>query len=176
MDEQSRNSVEEDESEDGRREHILARQITGRTRFIASVPALGLLIAAVALALGTLIALVLSTCAYIVGEIDLHEVAVDYVEYADTFLLAVALYILSIGLISLFITDKVPLPQWLEFHDFDDLKERLVSVIVVMIGVNFLGYVLKDGVGIDTLWLGLGCSAIIIALTLFMKNIFKSGE
>ena len=76
----------------------------------------------------------------------------------------------------LFISENIPLPLWLEFHDFDDLKERLTSVIVVMIGVFFLGHVLKNAQGIDTLWIGLGCAAVIIALSVFMRTVFKSEE
>lgn len=151
----------------------LARQVAGRTRFVANVPALGLLIASIALAIGTLVNLVYATYEYVVGEIDLHGLAIEYVEYADFFLLAVALYILSIGLLSLFVSEKIPLPKWLEFHDFDDLKERLTSVIIVMLGVYFLGHVLKGGQGLDTLWLGLACAAVIIALTFFMGTVFK---
>ena len=157
-------------------EHELADRIAGRTRFVASVPATGLLIASVALAIGTIVALVISTYSFVIGEIDLHALTIEFVEYADSFLLAVALYILSIGLVNLFISRNIPLPTWLEFHDFDDLKERLTSVIIVMIGVAFLGYVLKGGQGIDILWLGLGCAVIIAALSVFMLAVFKSGK
>ena len=154
----------------------LASKITGRTRFVATVPATGMLIASVVLAIGTLIALIISSYEFIVGEISLHDLTIEYVEHADAFLLAVALYIMSIGLTTLFVSENIPLPMWLEFHDFDDLKERLTSVIVVMIGVFFLGHVLKNAQGIDTLWIGLGCAAVIIALSVFMRTVFKSEE
>jgi uncharacterized membrane protein YqhA len=156
--------------------NFLARKVTGRTRFIATVPAAGLLIAAVVLAVGTFIGLVISSAEYVMGEIGLHDLIIEYIEDADAFLLAVALYLLSIGLVNLFISENIPLPKWLEFHDFDDLKERLTGVIVVMIGIFFLGYVLKGAQGIDTLWIGLGCAAIIVSLSIFMGTVFKSGE
>ena len=158
------------------KERKLAKNVTGRTRFIATVPSAGLLIASFVLAVGTLISVVFASYDYIIGETTLHDLTVEYVECADSFLLAVALYILSIGLTSLFVTNSIPLPSWLEFHDFDDLKERFTSVVIVMIGVFFLGHVLKDVRGIDTLWLGLGCGAIIIALSVFMWTVFKSDE
>ena len=156
------------------KERARAGKVAGRTRFIATVPSTGLLIAAVVLAVATIINLVYSSYEYVIGEINLHDLTIEYVEYADSFLLAVALYILSIGLMSLFVSKNIPLPSWLEFHDFDDLKERLTSVIIVMIGVFFLGYVLKGSHGIDTLWIGLGCAAIIVALSVFMRTVFKS--
>ena len=154
-------------------EYFIARKVTGRTRFVATVPAVGLLIASVVLAVGTLITLIISSGEYVMGEISLHDLTIDFIEDADAFLLAVALYILSIGLVNLFISENIPLPKWLEFHDFDDLKERLTGVIVVMIGVFFLGYVLKGAQGIDTLWTGLGCAVIIVALSFFMGTVFK---
>ena len=155
---------------------FLARKVTGRTRFVATVPAAGLLVASVVLAVGTLVALIASSAGYVMGEISLHDLTIEYIEDADAFLLAVALYILSIGLVNLFISENIPLPKWLEFHDFDDLKERLTGVIVVMIGVFFLGHVLKGAQGIDTLWIGLGCAAIIVSLSIFMGTVFKSGK
>ena len=171
---QKKSSSKEEDRE--KKERARAQRITGRTRFIATVPATGLLIAAIVLAVGTIISLVFSSYEFVIGEISLHDVTIEYVEYADSFLLAVALYILSIGLTNLFISDNIPLPEWLAFHDFDDLKERLTSVIIVMIGVYFLGYVLKNAQGIDTLWIGLGCAAIIVALSVFLRSVFKSDE
>ena len=158
------------------KERKLASKVAGRTRFTASVPSTGLLIASVVMAIGTIVNLVVTSFEFVIGEISLHDLTVEYVEYADSFLLAVALYILSIGLTSLFISDRIPLPKWLEFHDFDDLKERLTSVIIVMIGVFFLGHVLKEPPSINTLWLGLGCAVIIIALSVFLRTVFKSDD
>ena len=158
------------------KERKLANNATGRTRFGATVPATGLLIASIVLAVGTIITLVISSYEFVVGELTLHELTIEYVEYADSFLLAVALYILSIGLVNLFLSENIPLPAWLEFHDFDDLKERLTSVIIVMIGVAFLGHALKGAQGIDTLWFGLACAAIIATLSVFMHTVFKSEE
>lgn len=174
MSEHHEESHEPDNSAPDTADRKLARQIAGRTRFAANVPALGLFVASIALAIGTLVNLVYTTYEYAIGDIDLHGLAIEYVEYADFFLLAVALYILSIGLLSLFVSEKIPLPKWLEFHDFDDLKERLTSVIIVMLGVYFLGHVLKGGQSLNTLWLGLSCAAVIIALTFFMGTVFKS--
>ena len=142
------------------------RRTTGYTRLIATVPAVGFFIAALVLAVGTFVSV-------IEGKIEVMQLAIDFVEFADLFLLAVVLYILALGLITLFVTDKIALPRWLTFHDFDDLKERLVSVISVMLGVYFLGYVLNGARGLDILWMGLGCGVVIAALTLFVKLVIK---
>lgn len=161
--------------ENRRQQHLKrrARKLTGWTRFIAIVPAIALFISAIALALATFGNTIHTTQELISGHIAVVDVGIEYIEYADLFLLAVVLYMLGLGLISLFISDKIPLPKWLEFHDFDDLKERLVSVISVMLGVYFLGVVLEGHLGIDILWLGGGCALIIVALAYFIKNVFK---
>ena len=106
--------------------------------------------------------------------VGLVELAIELVEFTDMYLLAVALYIVALGLVTLFITDRIPLPAWLSFHDFDDLKERLVSVIIVMLGVFFLGEVLKGASGLDLIWLAASIALIIGALTVFVKLVFKA--
>jgi uncharacterized membrane protein YqhA len=153
-----------------------ARKVTGWTRFIATVPAVGLFLGAIALAVATLVETVISIGEFYAGGVKLTGLAVEFVEYADIFLLAVVLYIMALGLFTLFVSDKIPLPLWLEFHDFDDLKERLVSVICVMLGVSFLGVVLEGATGIDLLWLGLATAVVIGALTLFVKHVIKGEE
>ncbi len=60
------------------------------------------------------------------------------VEAVDAFLIAIAVYIISIGLYSLFIDDKLPLPKWLEVHNLEDLKGNLVSVVIAVLAVLFL--------------------------------------
>ena len=68
------------------------------------------------------------------------------------------------------------LPHWLEFNDLDDLKERLVSVVVVMLGVYFLGEVMAGADGQGLLHLGISISVVIAALTLFTKFVFHKSE
>jgi uncharacterized membrane protein YqhA len=159
-----------------KRSRVRARRVTSSSRFIAAVPAVGLFICAVALSIATFVDVCEMVGKLIDGSIDLSNVAIECVEYADLFLLAVALYILSLGLVCLFVTDKLVLPFWLEFHDFDDLKERLASVICIMLGVYFLGYILEGHSGLDVLWLGLGSAIVIVALGFFVRNVFLHKE
>jgi uncharacterized membrane protein YqhA len=161
---------------EGRRSVKVARDTTAATRFIAAVPALGFFVASIVLAVGTLLAVFHVSLEFLAGGIDVKTLAIEFVEYADVFLLSVVLYILALGLVSLFITDQLALPSWLTFRNFDDLKERLVSVIGAMLGVYFLGYVLKGATGIDVLWIGLAVAIVILALTLFVRNVLMRGD
>ena len=144
------------------------------TRVIAGVPAFGLFLCSLAMIIHTTVAVceeIVHSFSHSVGLVDL---AIELVEFTDMYLLAVALYIVSLGLVMLFLTDQIPLPAWLSFHDFDDLKERLVSVIIVMLGVYFLGEVLKGASGLDLMWLAASIAIIIGALTAFVKLVFKA--
>lgn len=150
-----------------------ALMIASWTRLLALVPVVGLLIISASLVIVTTFKVIHTTREAFANHITLAQVAVEYVEYTDIYLLAIALFIMALGMFSLFITDRIPMPEWLDFHDFDDLKERLVSIIVVMLGVYFLGAVLKGAHGLDLLWLGLSIAAIIVALSLFIRFVFQ---
>lgn len=91
---------------------------------------------------------------------------VECIELADLILLAVALYIIALGLFELFIA-PVPMPAWLTIASLDDLKSKLINIVVVALGVSFFGQVVTwDGVT-NLLTLGLAIGAVIIALAIF---------
>ncbi|MBO4365571.1 MAG: YqhA family protein [Eggerthellaceae bacterium] len=158
-----------------RRSAEAARKTTAYTRYIAIVPAIGFFISAIVLSLGTLLGVVKASADFATHPAHVHDLAINLVECADLFLLSVVLYMLALGLISLFVTDRLPLPTWLSFHDFDDLKERLVSVIGAMMGVFFLGYVLDGATGLDVLWMGLAIAVVLAALSFFVRNVLMKG-
>lgn len=64
-----------------------------------------------------------------------------FIELTDLFLLATVLYVIAIGLFELFVDDRLDLPNWLEIHDLNDLKEKLIGVLIVVMAVLFLGQV-----------------------------------
>jgi uncharacterized membrane protein YqhA len=49
------------------------------------------------------------------------------------------MYIIAVGLYELFIDSSLPMPGWLRINTLDDLEERLLSVVVVLLAVTFLG-------------------------------------
>ena len=78
------------------------------------------------------------------------------------------LYVLALGLYSLFVDDRVPTPLWLRIHDLGHLKELLAGVVVVAIAVIFLGQALTWDGTTDLLAPGLASAAVIAALALFL--------
>jgi uncharacterized membrane protein YqhA len=65
-------------------------------------------------------------------------------------------------------------PEWLEIHDLDDLKHRLVSVIIVILGVQFLAQVLSWNGNGNLLPYGAAIAVVILALGLFLGQQHKN--
>jgi len=61
------------------------------------------------------------------------------------------------------------LPGWLRIHDLDDLKARVISMIVLVAAVSFVVVAVESKSGQDTLYLGVGVAVVIAALTAFLR-------
>ena len=96
-------------------------------------------------------------------------IAVSLIEIVDSFLIATALYIFSVGLYELFI-DKLPLPDWMLSHDLHELKSKLGGVIILVMVVKFLEHLVDWKNPVDTLLFAISIgvvSAALIALNRF---------
>lgn len=98
------------------------------------------------------------------GHDNLKELSIVLIQAIDIFLLATVLYIIALGLYELFIDEALDLPHWLEVHTLDDLKARLLGVIVVILPVTFLGKLVEWRKGQEILWLGLAVGAVLVAI------------
>jgi uncharacterized membrane protein YqhA len=96
--------------------------------------------------------------------------AVGLIEAVDVFLIAIAVYIISLGLYSLFVDDTLPLPEWLKVHSLDDLKANLVSMVIVVLAVLFLREAVAWDGSRDLLALGAALALMIFMLTQFLKK------
>jgi uncharacterized protein (TIGR00645 family) len=103
----------------------------------------------------------------------------ECIQLIDIFLLGTAFYIVALGLYELFIQRLPSTPGWLIIHDIDDLKAKLLGVIVVILSVFFLEQVINWNGKHDILDLGIGealmIGAIIMAIT-FHGQRSTSGE
>ena len=102
--------------------------------------------------------------------------AVRLIEAVDIFLIAIAIYIISLGLYALFIDDTLPLPRWLEVHSLDDLKENLVSIVIAVLAVLFLREAVAWDGGRETLPFGAALALVVAALTFFLMRKGKRKE
>ena len=78
-----------------------------------------------------------------------------------------ALLIISIGLQALFVQRLDNLPGWLHIRTFDDLKTKLLGIVVVALIVEFFKVALKWDGKSDILTLGLALAVVILAATTY---------
>jgi uncharacterized membrane protein YqhA len=102
------------------------------------------------------------------GAEGITHLLVSCIEVVDVILVAVVLYMISIGFYTLFIDSTLPVPAWLAPHDIDDLKVRLVGVVNAALGVLFLGRAVAWNGNVDLLSYGVAIGAVVVALTYFM--------
>ena len=95
------------------------------------------------------------------SEKGVKLLSVGLVTMIDLFLLGTVLYIIAVGLYELFIDAGLPMPAWLRITTLDDLKERLLGVVAVLLAVTFLGSAVTwDGTS-DILALGIAIGLVL---------------
>jgi uncharacterized membrane protein YqhA len=93
----------------------------------------------------------------------------------DLFLVGATLMIAGFGFYELFIgrigADRpgMRLPGWLRMDDLNDLKARVISMIILVAAVTFTDVVVESKAALDTLYLGVGVAVVIAALTAFLR-------
>jgi uncharacterized membrane protein YqhA len=94
----------------------------------------------------------------------------------DLFLVGATLMIAAFGFYDLFITGttqaghpSLRLPAWLRMHDLNDLKARVISMIILVAAVTFVDVAVEAKEGIEILYLGAAVALVIVALTVFLR-------
>lgn len=153
----------------------MLRRILASSRYIMIVPVIATFLGSVALILYETVVLFLTTSSVLqdrsLSPKSVKIFAVGIVEAVDVFLIAIAVYIISIGLYSLFVDDKLPLPKWLEIDNLEDLKANLVSVVIAVLAVLFLREAVAwDGVR-NIAAFGGALALVVAALAFFLMKI-----
>jgi uncharacterized membrane protein YqhA len=161
--------VAEQEQQEVRKPSVFIGRMVASSRFFVLIATLSLFLAFMAVMVSTIIVTVMTIWrAGVEQTLSQNEMIGKLIKQADYALLATVLYVLALGLYSLFVDDRIPMPRWLSIHDLGQLKELLAGVVVVAIAVIFLGQALTwDGTS-DLLAPGLASAAVIAALALFL--------
>jgi uncharacterized membrane protein YqhA len=143
-------------------------RLLAHSRIVVLLGAFASLVAAVVLlAQSALAVLKISWESFTDGEIG-HEavehLAVEFLGVVDAILLGTVLYIIALGLYELFFEPDLPVPEWLRFRELSELKESLIEVIVVLLGVIFVARAVVWTGGDEILNFGLATAAVILAL------------
>lgn len=84
----------------------------------------------------------------------------------DSFLVAIALLVLSISVYELFI-GKLDVPDWMLVQNLSELKAKFGFVIVPVIAVKFLQKLLSSESALETLYYGIAVSLVSLSLSVF---------
>jgi uncharacterized membrane protein YqhA len=149
-------------------------RLIGVTRFLIIIAIAATLLAAIALLVfGAIDTVLVIWDVFSKGDFSSKTgklLLVQFIEIVDIFLLATVLYIIAVGLYELFIDDNIPVPRWLAIHDLDDLKDKLVGVVIVVIAVGFLGQFVSWDEQTNLLIPGGAAAVVIASLTYFLAQ------
>ena len=143
------------------------KKVLGLTRFAVFVPAIAAIIGALLLmAQGSLeiISVVIKT---FTEEESLKMTIVDVLTAVDAILLGTVLLVIGYGLYELFIDADIDVPLWLRVSDLDDLKSKLIGVVVAIIAVVFVGVFVDANRASEVIAYGSGAGALVAGLALF---------
>jgi len=143
------------------------RQIVGLTRFSVFVPALASMLGALLLMAQGSIAVVQVVWFSIVDQLPLKDSIVDVLTAVDAILLGTVLLVIGYGLYELFVDTNIKVPAWLQVRDLDDLKSKLIGVVVAIIAVIFVGVLVDANRAADVLSYGVGAGALVLGLAVF---------
>lgn len=157
----------------------MLRPILASSRYLVLAAVMGSLVAAVALfAYGVAETVVVIVDAVSRGDVSskgAKALTLSFIEIVDLFLLGTVLLMIALGLYELFIDSNLELPEWLHFRTFDDLKHKLVGVVIVVLAVLFLGHVVSWNGESDLLSIGAAIAMVIAALAYFLATV-KGGK
>lgn len=143
------------------------RRLIELSRFVVAIPAVGAII-------GSFVLMIIGTWEIVKAvikvfdlEVPLKESVVTILTAVDTLLLATVLLVIGYGLYELFVDSGVRLPPWLEIRSLDDLKAKLIGVVVAIIAVVFLGVLVDSTDPNAVMLIGIGAGAVVIGLAAF---------
>ena len=149
-------------------------QMLSAARLLVLIPVVGL----VALALGAFAygAFYLMNSVAAVTEHP-HQVAENiarFLSVIDLFLIGATMLIAAFGLYELFISRidssrAKPLPRWLLMRDLNDLKARVIGMIVLVASVIFIEVLVDFRSSREVLELGIGVAVVVSSLTVFLR-------
>jgi len=115
------------------------KRVMGLTRYAVFVPAIASIIGALLLMAQGSWAMLMAVIDSVSNGYGLKETIVEVLTAVDAILLGTVLLVIGYGLYELFIDADLDVPQWLRVYDLDDLKSKLIGVVVAIVAVVFVG-------------------------------------
>ena len=146
------------------------RRLIEVSRFVVIVPALAAIVGAIVLMILGSFEILLAALGVVVDQVPMKETIVDVLASVDAILLGTVLLVIGYGLYELFVDTNIDVPDWLEINNLDDLKAKLIGVIVAIIAVIFVGELVDAKSANDVMYYGIGAGAVVLALAVFSLN------
>ncbi|MGV3740801.1 MAG: YqhA family protein [Burkholderiaceae bacterium] len=109
------------------------------------------------------------------GELSATRLTVQFLEVVSVMLKAVVFYIIGVGLYSLFVA-PLNITVSLGVQTLNDLESKVVSVIVVILGVTFLEHFIRWEHPMATLQFAGALALAVVPLALFQRFTHKAKE
>jgi uncharacterized membrane protein YqhA len=158
----------------------MLRQILASSRYMIIIAVIGSFLSAIGVLVDgglTAVNILVTTFSHAVfTPEEAKHLAVESIEVIDLFLLGTVLYIVALGLYELFIDESLPMPKWLAIANLDDLKARLLGVVIVLLAVTFLGYVVEWDGKVNIAALGIAVGLVVLALGYLMSITNKAHQ
>jgi uncharacterized membrane protein YqhA len=142
-------------------------KIFGASRYAVFVPAMASILGALLLMFQSSVAMVRVIIDALTNGTKLKLTIVEILTAVDGILLGTVLLVIGYGLYELFINDDIDVPLWLEVHDLNDLKSKLIGVVVAIIAVIFVGVIVDTDRAADVIAYGVGAGAILTGLAFY---------
>lgn len=143
------------------------RKILGLTRFAVVIPSIASIIGALLLMAQGSIAVITVVIDVVLNQAYLKDTIVDVLTAVDAILLGTVLLVIGYGLYELFVDTRLEVPSWLQVKNLDDLKSKLIGVVVAIIAVVFVGVLVDTNRAADVVSYGVGSGALVAGLALF---------
>ena len=154
-------------------EHLMKR-VLGLTRYAVFVPAIASIIGAILLMGQGSLEILKVVYSAVSSEYGLKETIVEVLTAVDAILLGTVLLVIGYGLYELFIDAEIEVPLWLRVRDLDDLKSKLIGVVVAILAVVFVGVFVDSNRSEDVISYGVGAGALVAGLAIFAFATKKS--
>jgi uncharacterized membrane protein YqhA len=152
------------------------RKILGLTRYAVIVPSIASIIGALLLMAQGSISIMIVIVDAVLNDAYLKDTIVDVLTAVDAILLGTVLLVIGYGLYELFVDTRLEVPTWLQVRDLDDLKSKLIGVVVAIIAVVFVGVFVDTNRAADVVSYGLGAGALVAGLALFALATRKDAD
>lgn len=148
-------------------------ELIGRTRFVVLLAVVSVLLVSMALFIvgaGMAVQGVWHALkALVTGELTSSTITVDLLEVVSVLLKAVVFYLIGVGFYSLFIA-PLNVAAALGITSFNDLEIKVISVIIVIMGITFLEHFIRWDQAVETLLYAVSLAVVVTALVFFQRQ------